>query len=666
LVLAAGCGDSNGGNGGGDGPNPVERIVISGTPENPSFQGFAPDLSGMTFTAIFRDGTSRNVPHSELLFEPEFVVGATGFAVDGRQTWTPNRAFTVRYGAGVEMFTLPASWVAHGIVRTEGWMPGVGTGEWGNNLVQFLDMVSGVFDFSTGFQVHGANRMQQTYYVDEAPNFRDLRAEVLYTDGTVKEFYLTDMPFGSVQGVVHPLYTAGPYASGEGVLFITFGRHPDFNPGLGARRLIDGSMDPNADVINEAPLGVNWVEVAGNIVGARGISVPGTRFITGVNADGRPVSRAYAANADAGVTVALRIPTVHHVVRLEHNNPELASMFYWEGNSFFHWRDRAVAANTVFTVSYSRVDGAADSFGSSRTFTLAELEQMPEVWRNPHDPSGQFADPEGFRAIPGMWRARPFNILPVDNPWYDNNPQIRFSYRGHRAYLPVTVYQELIRVEVNPDWGTGALPINFAEMGSWDNDRWIPGAAVTRAQDFAARLTVTAVYVTRRSPVQEGHIQPAFALALSNASWAADEDSGVPSEDVFIGRIGLNEGPSIDRLRVGDELYLPWFTGTVGPRLGRTFTMNFGALSGDLPANHPARLAGTGWGVIDMEGPASDPIETHNFDIRIWYGVPGLWAQTDPDLSEQNTDGHITNDGEVGSHTAIAPVSITTRLAVGP
>ena len=615
------------------GPNPVESVRITGTPENPSFQGFAPDLAGVTIVATYRDGTSRTLSLNEVILEPEFVFGhLTEDALANDFTWVPNRNVQVWYG-GVLSNTIVLPTV-HGIVRT-GMIVG------GDDEIFNDDFFTNMMFFSGGdFRVHGANRMQQSYYVDEAPNFSSLTAEVLYSDGTTKEFYLSDMPFGAIQGVIHPLYTAGPYESGEGIFFITFGRNPHFNPNRDGLFVPVNVLPPPGDTrTNNRP----------TFVDPTTDNSADDWFIVGVDADGLPVWRQSHEAADPGVTVALRVPTIHHVTNLElTSTPDIASMFYWEGNSQFNWRNRAVAADATFRVTYSNA--------TSRTFTLAQLEQMPEVWRNPINVPG-FVGPETPRAAPGTWAARPFNVRPVGNPWFDPDPTVQFTYRGHRVNFPVTIYQVLARVDVESDW-TGTLMIDLDDTGSWDNDRWVPGGAITRAQDLAALLTVRAVYVTRRSPVQEGHIYPVYNHALARENWNPDYTiSGLPSDEVLIGVFA--QSPDFDdRLRVNAPAGAP----ADYPRLGRTFTMNFGVL-GD-PGDSPDATA---WGLIQEGNSApSDPRETLVRNVQIWYGAPGSWLAFESDgttpIDEENFDGSITNYGPAALTAVTGPISIMNRL----
>ena len=682
MVLAVGCGDSNGGDGR---PNPVDRVIVTGTPENPSFQGFAPDLTGVTITAFYRDGTSRNVSLNEVLIEPEFVYGTihSTLGPGGSPVWTPRDSVVVRYGgvAAETTVTLPT---VYGITRV-GFAVGGVTGT--------PDLLDGEFFanqpfFSGGeFWVHGAGQMRLERYVDEYPiNFDRLVAEVFFDDGGApKRFYLSDMPQGSIQGVIVPHYDRGPTTSGSGTLFVTFGRHPSFNPG-------------------------NDLDGEGNFI--VGVRENGTFILRNQEDSFSPI--VYPQLPDPGVTVALRLPTVHHVTNLEFvSAPELPGVFYWEQpndwtlpnftrtvttalpaatpltlppefsnvasppvTSANWWRARARTADATFRVHYSN--------GSSRVADIRDLEQRPEVWRN--DNVSGLTEQRGNQA--GTVESRPFRVAGVFNPWHDMDPVVTFYYRGWTAELPVRVYTTLNSVEVLSDW-EGVRTINLAQVGRWDNDRWIEGdEAVSTAEDFANLLTVTATWSTNRG--ESTTIPLAFRPNFAEAHGAIvgsredfpgqpilDDDLPLPADfDIDATDANQTEATAL-LLPAAADAWRQAFGSPLGVNhpgrlpladMGRTFSMDFGVAD---TRRNPAGdwLYVEGWGQVNeifVDATDQDTLMGDVTRIRIWYYSPrsvweahrllerraleGITGDT-PYLVSRDFSGSVTNTGG-GSRTA--------------
>jgi hypothetical protein len=342
-------------------------------------------------------------------------------------------------------------------------------------------------------------------------------------------------------------------------------------------------------------------------------------------------------------------------------------MWYWEGNGRLDWRNRAAAAGTRFRVSYSN--------GTIRQYTLQELEQKPEVWRNDNTVAN-FTGQAGNR--PGTRESRAFAIRGVRNPWHDDNPQIEFYYRGWRRALPVTVFAVLNNLTVDHEW-TGPREINLRNVGRWDNDRWEEGTeTITNAVDFANTLTVTAHWVTRRTPVVEGPIVLTYNHDIARAASATDNTThtrdsafwGSPSAASGISTPSgvfqpppltggtppelLNDwwsifqAPTAWTLNTAPDAALVFPPPAVPPppppplpmgnlprtQIGRFYTMDFGAASGSdhsgLRPGNPALGVNTtnagvwanGWGIIAAASARRDIYEGEPTRIRIWYYTP--------------------------------------------
>jgi hypothetical protein len=560
LALAfTACGGSDDAD---DRPNPVVELRVTGTPNGPSYQGLAPRLDGVTVTARYRDGSTRVVPLRETLIGPEFIYGTVPGAGTGDWTWVPNRNVTVMYGGVTANYTIPASVRVYAIVRTSLTVTGDTT------IFNDAFFTNQTFFSGGAFHIHGAGQMQQNYYVDERPNFDRLVAEIYYNDGEqpMRLNLARDIPAAALQGVIHPHYDATPTTSGTGTFFVTFARHPNYDPGRA----------PNSQIADSAP----------------------GEIITGINEETGAFERLVRTqHACPGVTTALRLRNVHHVTNFEFvSPPAIAGVWYWDPNTTVAWRNRAVTADTTFRITYSN--------GTTRVATLRDLEQRPEVWRNDNDIANLTGN---LGTTPARAESRPFTITEIYNPWYDADPTIEFYYRGWRIAHPVTVYQILNRIDVT-EWETERV-INFRNIGRWDNDRWIPGTEVVgTAQQFADLLTVAAIWTTRRSPVQEGRLVLNYRHALAQEYRAND---GNPDPGPFV---------SISTLDNWWNNFSANPTGVQRPlaEMGRIYTMNFGVTSATdaVPAQ--------GWGLVMGGTPALNEDTSVRVDI-FYYSPRSAW-----------------------------------------
>jgi hypothetical protein len=627
LALAfAACGDSSSSNK--DVVVPV-RIVYSGNGTAINYQGYAPDLAGFTFAVEYSDGSTRTFTDTrQFVVTPRFITGT--YSATDNLVFVPDVNFTVSYGQAQTIVPLPAANI-RALVRT----PLAGTPEFDSAY----NPTNQNFLLASGLQIHGAPQMQRTYYVDDRPNFNRLRAEALYwvdrerNITEVKEFNLVDKArIGAVQGIIHPLYNASPRtATGTGILYITFARHPRF--------------DPNEGVYAQS--GGNTIGVDRDVTGTAGTDFD---YILSV------------LRADAGVTVALPLDEVWHVHEFAfENTPAVDAIFYWQANwQTDRWRMAtnpwlSRIAGATFRVTYSN--------GRSYVRSLDFLLNAPEVWWNRND-AGSVAVPQP--APVQLSTSRAFWIVPPPFPQGNNGvrtvggtdvaefpngtgPQVlSLYYRGYTIPLPVKIWNRLDRIEAVPI-EPGAININMA-VGGQDNDNITLGGAANDRQ-FAGLFNVRAHFSELQDPDSVIDIPLTYNFAYARALGLA---SNPPNNALVPDPSTVARPASIAAISV------PGTNSITTANLGRTYTMNFGEYRRTL-VNLPASITDNGWGhssyVLNND-------ETST--VTFWYFAPSVaWPGLDiaPALHGLQ-DMHIFDGND--EHTAEVTVGWTGIAAYVP
>jgi len=617
LVLAAGCGDSNGG--GGDFVR-ATAIVFTGAAENPSFQGFPPDLTGFTFVVTYSDGSTRQITDvRELEIFPPVVVGWVNPVTEA---WVPHRHFEIRHHAAVAASTLviPEA-LMRGLARDD-----LAVSEHNENFLS-----------AQGFHVVGVARMQDTYYVDEQPNFARLDGEAhFWIPGTdvddqdrpqlpqrvVRDFYLADAyAWGGLEGVIQPRYDGTPRtATGTGFKFITFGRNPWFEPGrtVGTQRQVGIDMD-SANIP-----GAHYTVNNPNFFPLRR-TIPG-----GANYDG--------LIPDPGLTFTAPLREVYHVHGIEFAQaPSFGSVFYWEPHLWARtpltpnddsatWVTRALQQGVSFRVTYSN--------GTVRTHSLQFLLDAPDVWWNENEnPDHALAEAETHLARPfrvlGLIRdSFPATVLPSGDPnarelardpagWGVNGAgaqEITFVYRGWPVSAPVTVWNNLVSLTVRSADGN-AIVMNM-ETGFQDNDNIYAGPAAN-AQGFASRIIVEALFSELRDPTSTYTLTLTYNHAMSRLfSAGVTTGGGEPAID-----------PALASISDQSSLFGTGNAPLTAANIGRQFFMDFG-----IVATQTCLWGGTHGAMVNPAGPghvwppfgqAIDPENNGTSQVvTIWYATP--------------------------------------------
>ena len=571
MVLAVGCGDSNGGNGDDDivvvGPRPIHLEILSG-PDNFSFMGLPVDLTGVVLRVTYSDMTQSLVTDiSRMRTEPAIAHGFLDLSgLPGAPgEFTGNPLYTVLLSHnGVALATsmdirtttgVPntAPRTIDGNVNDDFIVEEFGAPVASNWIVPVMrldptlvsiDGRDNHFLSASGFQVTGANNMRQEYYVDDTPVFTGLTAEARFVDGSVRTIPLN---IDSVDWDLFPNYDNGN-ESGTGNLFITIGRHPDFQRALGLGQ---------------------------TLVNASTVGVPADLVVE---------------HADPGITVVLPLRAVHHVVEFGFSvPPNLPPFFYFDADNHEAWLARS--AGTVFSLRFSN--------GTTRTLPIEQAQFENEIWEA-QNPGGD--DPLDL-VVPGLVGARPFRIVPIGNMGTGNSPQgthffnnrtprITYYYRGHRLDYAVPVLTRFI--SLNVDFAGDVIDVNAQRS---ENDFRVG----MDANAFARLLTVTATY----SAFADANVTADLVLTYSH--WLAA--SGVPG--VLPGAVGAanwelvglyapGQAPVPRSIATVTDLGLP-----TGMREGRVFTMDFGINE----APWPTLAARPGAGVTpNTPAPAAPPV----------------------------------------------------------
>jgi len=568
--------------------------MFTGEAENPSYQGFPPDLTGFTFVVSYNDGSSREIRDlRELQVFPPVLVAWIG-EVDGDVVRVPHRHFEIRYGAvtTIRPLEIPASLTRMLIVE------------------ETVDLEDGLhnehFWSAQGFHMHGANQMQDTYYVDDTPNFARLTGEAHFAVPStvapggvgpvrvVREFTLTEANrWGGIHGVIQPRYDATPRsATGTGVFLATFARNPWFE----AQRII-GDQSAVTGTGTHA-----WRDRWGNPR-----EIPG-----GVNY--------FGMFPDPGLTAVAPLRAVYHVHGITFNRaPVIPAMFYWEPHlraqadeledraalDADHWTVLAHEQGVTFNVTYSN--------GRTYVRTLDFLMNAPDVWWN------RYNDAEDTVAPADRGGARPFwvgglirdsfptftnaegvplarNLARDPAGWGPNGAgaqEITFNYRGWSVSHPVVVWNQLVNFSARiADATVDRLEVDMT-FAIQDNDN-VPADGGATAAGFANRIVVEATWAERSNP-ENTFVQVLTYNNRASREWGQEAALGEPALEPDFMELGV---PGTG------------FPGVNNTNIGRNFFMDFGEINDG---------SGDPWGHAFF--PENNDL---NGNVTIWYASPWI------------------------------------------
>ena len=571
MVLAVGCGDSNGGGGGGN-IVVATNVIAEGTLEYDSYEGLPPNFTGLRFIVTYSDGSVRTFYNAdEFTVDPPFVAPlTTGNGVFERL----QNEFRVGLDrANPAIVTIPLNRV-HQLDR---------------EFLGFINIApEDPMDVrpdvrlrnSPGFNIYGIDRMREWYYVDDVPDFRGLDVQLVWEDGHHDRFPLVEaLAWGAVRGFIQPAYD-GPFlpdgnrATGTGRLIVTFAAHPNFQFGRehgteGQRQVFCNTYYP-----------------------------------------------------DSGLAVALPLERVYHVHGLDFDGPAPAfdPIFYWgindggtdiDGNEKpgVSWLSRARAAGTQIGVTYSN--------GQRYVRSLDFLLNAPAVWRHEFH-----AVSPGNPVGPDDVLARPFHIIPNTAERLVQNvaQEVVFWYRGHRLPAPITVWNVLTGITVEPVVGTAPVPVDMTPPfpyveDQWDNDFIVGDISPYWARGFAQRIRVTAHWTMASDTTQTTSVVLTYNHGLTLNSFEPTDTQDREENDA--GQIITPSDPATVAFQAAN--------GNVTIPLANSFTMNFG---GPESAENPLGDDGSnpdpgtrGWGVSRSGG--ADRV----MPVTIWYSSP-RWATT--------------------------------------
>jgi hypothetical protein len=557
-----------------------------------SYMGLPVDLRGVTIRVTYNDGTTRVITDtSRMRTEPSIAVGyfepiggtlpATNWIFTGRRSYNllyshDGIAFSTdldirlasgRAGIGTDRADLSDgrsnNWVIP-ILRTElevATAAGNPIGSAGGPTGTGTNFQNQTFLTASGLQITGINSMRQTYYVDDIPNFRGLTAEARYLDGTVQTVPLST---DTVSWVLHPHYDNND-ETGTGSLFITVGRHPDYDPAI-----------PQA-LLNQ------------------------------VN------------NEDPGVTVVLPLAGVHHITRLGFATPpSIPAFFYWEADvggvsPTSNWATRS--AGTVFSLTFSN--------GTTRTMPIAEAFEKNQVWFNENP--GNINQPP--LPTPDTNPASPFyiisiaeNSLPGTHFFNNRNPRITYYYRGHRLPHPVPVLTRFQSLSITPE----ALEVSAQRR---DNDFRLATDALGFSRLITVTATYSAFSdpeVTGSRVLIYSH-ELARANWNGGESFPTEPVRARGRDAIRAENQTIADALADPTLASASSGYTPPATvPNASRRLGDVFTMNFGVNENAFPnpasTYNPANAGNatvTDWGVVD------DPRNNgRTRNVVIYYNAP--------------------------------------------
>jgi len=638
LVFAA-CGDSGSGDDGG--VVVPTNITVSGAVENISYQGYPPDLTGFTFRVTYSDGKVQEFTDTrQFVIEPPIVTGwwrlnTAGTAV----TWVPHQDYRVRYGARSVDVEIPAAQIR-----------GLGRLGWNiNEVITGVPIEPSVITneyylSSQGLHVHGSNRMKDTYYVDDLPDFSRLTAEAFYPHPTIagqitiKEF---DVPaaarWGGAQGVIQPLYNGAPSRAddtGTGLFYVTFGRNPWFQP----RYALSGQ----ASVTDGTHPSIPW--------GSVDYSIPGVAR-----------GRYNGLFPDSGLTSVMPLREVYHVTGLEFNSaPNFEPVFYWEphywyidmvtgasaigggnignvaslGEAQLTPRDRRSGATNRETLEWLRRSQGVSfdvTYSNGQTYnrSLDFMRNAPDVWFNPHFAGVQVNHPN--RAPTEEFEARPFWVrgLIRGNVGVSYNAngvrtwrrpsgygvngegaqEVTFYYRGWQVSQPVTVWNRLDSLTVVSNSGQ-QINMDMALGQDNDNISGLPGTA----REFALMVTVTANYSQRGFPERVNPVELTYNHGLSVRNRFANAQLLLPGDAAASASNYVGRPP----LASFSDIGVATGVGSIA-NLGRVYSMDFGAATSSDLAITGTGTAANAWG------------QAFNFQnngtsnrVNIWYAAPRI------------------------------------------
>ena len=207
--------------------------------------------------------------------------------------------------------------------------------------------------------------------------------------------------------------------------------------------------------------------------------------------------------ADPGIVVMAPYEEVWHVSKLEfETEPELKAVYYWEIDTLpsgylSPWIERCMDA--VLRVTYSN--------GQTKRFTVQQALDQNRVYLN--------GNPHGYDI--------PFDVEGIDDtahkrlgvassvvwPAY-REPQVNFYYRGHRAFLPIAIYNRFS--------GLTAEVINGEEVAvdmlPQDNDY-----AGRDAAWFATQIRVVATFTASSNPDLLGELPLTYDEETNNTTF---------------------------------------------------------------------------------------------------------------------------------------------------
>jgi len=596
--------------------------MFTGEAVNPSYQGFPPDLTGFTFVVTYSDNSTREIRDvRELQIFPPVLVAWINPVTGGNPNFTagevvPHRHFEVRYGAAVagRPLEIPAS-LTRLLIREDGM-----TGDLHNEF----------FWSAEGFHMHGVNQMQDTYYVDDTPNFARLTGEAHFAVPsttapggvgpirTVREFGLTEANrWGGIHGVIQPRYDATPRSeTGTGVFFVTFARNPWFEAqrSVGNQRVVSNGAHPWRD---------RWFG---------DMTIPG-----GVNYNNMI--------PDPGLTALAPLREVYHVHGITFNQaPVIPAMFYWEPHLWSQldtaparpvgadpWTAAQLDAERWITLAHEQGVTFNVTYSNGRTYvrTLDFLMNAPDVWWNVYNDAGDLiapADRSGARPfwVGGLIRdASPTfdhpdgttlarNLARDPAGWGPNGAgvqELTFNYRGWYVSQPIVVWNLLTNFVARIADGSDRLEVDMT-FAAQDNDN-IPADGGATAAGFANRIVVEATWVERSNPDNTNVVVLTYNNLVSRAWRVDDTVVGLPALEPNFAYISAPITPLL---------------GLTNANVGRTFFMDFGEIG------VPGRDA---WGHAFLA-------ENNNLNgnVTIWYASP--WVRGEPDAPAD--DGWIDDN----------------------
>jgi len=470
LVFASCAGDSdNDGGGGSGGGKKASGVVFPSYLEASQYLGRPVDLSGVTVTVYYSDGSggSEVIKYEEHKGDfdtwPKVVTGTYDNDQAGANTYFTGMPgaiviYDAGYGNKLARY-IPFRKPAVGIIRDD-------------TTTDTVDKTTGAKTgdtavFANGLQLTGELAKKAYYVDDQSVDFSGLTLEADYDDGSHLPIAWKDVTWKIVPDYSgRPGSTFEPNADGtsKGWLYITVGE--DTNAWWGEWKNYDGNPANSSA----------WKWEVGGIGGGSA----GDNWTSGN--EGKKTSV-----WSGGVTMRTLIPTVYTVkerkggIEWDSDGDPTARMedfFFFQENSPGSWTQRLIDANAGIIVHY-------EGDPAPKPFKIAQLVQQEIYWNlNMADGS---PDDCGVRPIKYIYNAKD-----VGSYKGNANPMIVINYRGGRLELPINVYTTFKGISVElKDGSPGQTSLDETDE-AWDNDVELPIG--TSASAFAEMVNVYATY----------------------------------------------------------------------------------------------------------------------------------------------------------------------------